>query len=466
MKTRRLKIKTRQRKLQKKRSMRKWNKSKSKGGAGFFQQLGLVKQPEQKSEPKPLLSLAEQARKADAALAATLVTAGTVGAIANAGYATAALMSSTGVLLPLGGALLGAMLIANKLSIMYTNNKKLYPIMLDSLNILASVYRLNDLIMKIFGVFIIFIFNNDAWNTHSSNIQFFNNKDEYKQLFDATLEIRAKKLSNKLSVTIKVPVKNDTQGKMEEMTIPGGDILLQIGINKQTQEHIIYKTNLLISNLLQTTTDELLKSLEFDKDIENAHFKKIIKDEQNRRRPLAKSSNGFADKYLKNTKARLNTVANSASSKFGEMNRTMNRAFYASYIKQDIIDNLALIQSYTLDLKVQYDFTLQLYQRRFSFEWCQPIWNLIEQLDEFKDYAIPRDIKQVIDNAIANHEITDDVVAAASAAVGTAPDAKDAADEENATTTGEVPAPTAQNPPFVNQQVQNPPTGQGTSTIN
>ena len=444
MKTRRLKMKTRQRKVHKKRSTRKWKKSKG----GMFQ-MGLTKQPENKII-KPLQSLAEQSRNADIALAATLGTAGTVGTIANIGYATAALMSSTGVLLPLGGALLGAMLIANKLSIMYTDNKKMYTIMMDSLNILSSVYRLNDLILKIFEVFIIFIFNNEDWNTYSTDIIKFKNEEIYKGMLAKAMQNRQKCLSQKLDVTIRVPGKDPTGKDIWNVkTIKGGDILLQIGINKQTQEHIIYKTDLLISNLLQTTTDDLLNSLLVDKDIAKAHFEKIINAELTRRYPPAKPSNGFTDRYFKNTTARFNTVVKSASSRLGEMNRTMNRAFYASYIKQDIVDNLTLIQGYTLDLKVQYDFTLELYERRFSFEWCKPIWELIEQLEEFRDYAIPRDIKEVIDSAIANNEL-DAAVKSAEAVVANAPGiaeeaAKDDADTQN---------------PILNQQVQDPTTGQ------
>ena len=107
----------------------------------------------------------------------------------------------------------------------------------------------------------------------------------------------------------------------------------------------------------------------------------------------------------------------------------MNRAFYAFYIKQDIVDNLSMIQSYTLDLKVQFDFMLDMYEREFTADW-KKCWKQIERLHEFKEYAVPRDTVAMIRDAVAQGEITVAVVEGAAKTVAETPDAVAAAAEK------------------------------------
>ena len=342
---------------------------------------------------------------------------------ANAGYATAAVLSSTGVLLPLGGALIGALLIANKLANMYIQNKKLYPIMFDAMNILSSVYRLNDLILKIYKVFLIYIFNNPGWLSVKSPDDL--NDAHLEELYAVAKATRASVLTNKQGILIEVG------GQPKK--IEAGDILLQIGINQETQKHVIEKTNSLISNLLQTADTALLESLKADEDIDKANFQKVIQQELDKRNvtvlETSTGKKGIFTTMVNGAKTAVNTVANSAAKKMGSMSRTMNRAFYAFYIKQDIVDNLSMIQSYTLDLKVQFDFMLDMYEREFTADW-KKCWKQIERLHEFKEYAVPRDTVAMIRDAVAQGEITVAVVEGAAKTVAETPDAVAAAAEK------------------------------------
>ena len=393
--------KNRQTKVHKKRSIKMRKKSKRKGGGWRLMQ---EVQKANDQIQKPGFRLLDKAQGSAEALVGT---AATLALASNAGYATAAVLSSTGVLLPLGGALIGALLIANKLANMYIQNKKMKSVMYDTMNILSSVFRLHDLLMKVFGVFLIFIFKNDEWNRIMllpNNLEFFKS-EQYKKLFEEAFQQRKDILTRGEGVTIKF-VKD---GKQETLEIKPGNMLLQIGMNKETQEHVIQKTKLLIINLLQTTTDKLLKSLEGDKDVEAVNFKPLVVAEIKRRKVIVSelsTSKTIGSTLLNGARTVVNTVANSAASSMGTLNRYMNRAFYAFYIKQDIIDNLTLIQSYSLDLKVQYDFTLNLYEREISFMW-KPMWNFIQQLDEFRNYAVPRDIFHIIKSAIAQKKVSD-----------------------------------------------------------
>ena len=393
--------KNRQTKVHKKRSIKMRKKSKRKGGGWRLMQ---EVQKANDQIQKPGFRLLDKAQGSAEALVGT---AATLALASNAGYATAAVLSSTGVLLALGGALIGALLIANKLANMYIQNKKMKSVMYDTMNILSSVFRLHDLLMKVFGVFLIFIFKNDEWNRIMllpNNLEFFKS-EQYKKLFEEAFQQRKDILTRGEGVTIKF-VKD---GKQETLEIKPGNMLLQIGMNKETQEHVIQKTKLLIINLLQTTTDKLLKSLEGDKDVEAVNFKPLVVAEIKRRKVIVSelsTSKTIGSTLLNGARTVVNTVANSAASSMGTLNRYMNRAFYAFYIKQDIIDNLTLIQSYSLDLKVQYDFTLNLYEREISFMW-KPMWNFIQQLDEFRNYAVPRDIFHIIKSAIAQKKVSD-----------------------------------------------------------
>jgi hypothetical protein len=72
--------------------------------------------------------------------------------LAQAGYATVAGLAATGVGIPASAALLGGMLISNKLANMFIEKEKLRPIMLDSMIILSNCYNLHALIKKTYEI--------------------------------------------------------------------------------------------------------------------------------------------------------------------------------------------------------------------------------------------------------------------------------------------------------------------------
>jgi len=92
-------------------------------------------------------------------------------------------------------------------------------------------------------------------------------------------------------------------------------------------------------------------------------------------------------------------------STFGKLDRGINRAFYSSDIRDDIITNLTLINGYFMIMKSQYDMTLELYQREFEDDWAK-IWKIIENSEEFNDYMIPKTIKDSTKEILKNEEDT------------------------------------------------------------
>jgi len=140
--------------------------------------------------------------------------------LTQAGYATVAGLAATGVGIPASAALLGGMLISNKLSNMYIEKEKLRPIMLDSMIILSNCYNLHELIKK-------------------------------------TYEI----IKNKMKL-----LQIDGKDKEHELMVE------HIGIDDQILDHISKKVSEVTAFLLSVADDKQIKMLLEDKEIQNSGF--------------------------------------------------------------------------------------------------------------------------------------------------------------------------------------------------
>jgi hypothetical protein len=356
-----------------KRSLRK------RGGAGMLSSfIGTAKQEETAAK-----SLIQQSKESTAATAAATATIATAATIATKGaYAAVATLSASGVGLPLAGAIAGALLIANKLANLYITNKKLYPIMLDAMNILVNCYRMNDLFEKVYGIMLIYIYNQDGWK----NGEFL--EADYAALLQTALSKREEVLTKKVGGAWNLEFQTNIVGK--------------IRMDDEIRDQIHTKIEELTSLLLQTATDPLLKQLQTDADINKSGFGKVVQAEMDRRAKVESS-------IVKRTVAKLD--------------RGINRAFYASDIKDDITDNLTLINGYLMIMKSQYDEMLTLYEREFGDDW-KIIWKLIEQSDEFTDYMVPKNLREATTEVLAEEQVAITEAAAEMAKeVSEAPDA-------------------------------------------
>jgi len=336
------------------------------------------------------------------------VIAGLATGITQAAYGSVAVLTSTGVGIPLAGAIAGALLIANKLANLYKKNKKLFPIMADTINILSSCYKLNALLDTVYTIFIIYMFNTNAFNSCyeaytapecAQKGEGGNSETDEKKLRTAAL-LKAKKtrdlwlkslnLKKESMVTeaVATVVDNVSTTKSDDVSFATDDILATVKNNKiigvihidiEIQQHIKDKIELLLKNLLKTATPELLTILEKDTQITSSGFSEIVAAE------------------IEIRKAR-----NYASKISASVDRAINRTFYASDIKDDITDNLSIINGYFMTLKTNYDFALELYERYFKDDWLR-LWKTIEKTEEFIQFMVPTDNKALLNAAVNNN---------------------------------------------------------------
>jgi len=165
---------------------------------------------------------------ANTRLASAMANTALVGTVAsNIGYGAVAGLTASGVGIPLAGAIAGALLIANKLSNMYLNNLKLFPIMFDTMSILTNCYKLNELIGK-------------AYEIIKSNLP--------------------------------------SLGKLNT------DLVNKISIDPEIQKHILFKVNDVTAYLLNIAEDNVLEVLMKDPDIQNNNFLGPVEKEYNLRK--------------------------------------------------------------------------------------------------------------------------------------------------------------------------------------
>ena len=108
------------------------------------------------------ISLYQIAKEKNAAAATS---AAVLSGLTLAGYGVMSALLATGVGLPLAGALVGVLLLSNKMASLYVNNQKTKAVMYDVMNIISNCYRLNDVINKTMGIFTIYIYNQTGFAT-------------------------------------------------------------------------------------------------------------------------------------------------------------------------------------------------------------------------------------------------------------------------------------------------------------
>lgn len=168
-------------------------------------------------------SIIDMSAAANTKLASAMANTALIGTVAsNVGYGAVAGLTASGVGIPLAGAIAGALLIANKLSNMYLNNLKLFPIMFDTMSILTNCYKLNELIGKAYEII---------------------------------------------------------QKHLQNVEKPTYELVKKIRIDPEIQKHILSKVNDVTAYLLNIAEDSVLEFLMKDPDIQNNNFLGPVKKE-------------------------------------------------------------------------------------------------------------------------------------------------------------------------------------------
>lgn len=129
----------------------KRNKSRTKKGGGsildFFKSNSEEKTKEvlKKSDENNVTGEGLLATSATEA-ASVAATASLVAALSNAGYISLTALGATGIGIPLAGAIAGSLLVINKIMWFFLDNKRLVPVLYDSMSILVNTQNLYDLI--------------------------------------------------------------------------------------------------------------------------------------------------------------------------------------------------------------------------------------------------------------------------------------------------------------------------------
>ena len=168
-------------------------------------------------------SIIDMSTAANTKVVSAMANTALIGTVAsNVGYGAIAGLTASGVGIPLAGAIAGALLIANKLSNMYLNNLKLFPIMFDTMSILTNCYKLNELIGKAYEII---------------------------------------------------------QKHLQNVEKPTYELVKKIRIDPEIQKHILSKVNEVTAYLLNIAEDSVLEFLIKDPDIQNNNFLGPVKME-------------------------------------------------------------------------------------------------------------------------------------------------------------------------------------------
>jgi formaldehyde-activating enzyme involved in methanogenesis len=152
------------------------------------------------------------------------------------------------------------------------------------------------------------------------------------------------------------------QRRLRQSNSMHNEIVKRVNIDEDIKKHILTKIGELTAFLLKTATQEVLNVLLKDADVMRSGFSKYVNQEN-----ISRSST-------------LNKM-------FGSIERSATRTFNSNTIKEQIADNLSLINSFFIILKSQYDFVIQTYKQELSSIWSDVITE-IENTDEFKSYVV------------------------------------------------------------------------------
>jgi hypothetical protein len=133
----------------------KRNKSRTKRGGGVFD--FFTKKYDKKDESEKAKTLINKSDEKDVTGKGLLETSATeaasvaatssfVAALSNAGYISLTTLGATGIGIPLAGAIAGSLLVINKIMWFFLDNKRLAPVLYDSMSILVNTQNLYDLI--------------------------------------------------------------------------------------------------------------------------------------------------------------------------------------------------------------------------------------------------------------------------------------------------------------------------------
>lgn len=284
---------------------------------------------------------------------------------------------------PIGHLLVGTLLFVKKLKELYRNHQQIVEFLIQVETIVENSYRLNELIDKINEMMVIYTFNNEEY------------KNKYKELFELEKEILNNKDSNAL-IQLGSKEKELFDGLLETANnnkkiyrsnltrIEFDNLDKFIEPNKLIKEQLTVRIAEINKYLLTIATNDMLKTLKNDMNINKSGLIRLVLDEIKSREKRFK--------WLRDRK------------------RDWDRVNSRGSIMRKLNDDLIMMNSLFILVKFQMDFTLEYYKNQnISQEEWNSLWRLMTSFKEYTSYMIPNEVFMTIKtiNAIIESEIVE-----------------------------------------------------------
>ena len=273
---------------------------------------------------------------------------------------------------PIGHLIIGTLLFVKKLKDLYSNHQQIVAFLTQVETILENSYRLNELVDKINEMMVIYTFNNEEY------------KKKYNELFDLEKEILNTKNDNDILKQLDskknelfnglLETANNTKQKYrsELSSVEFDNLDKFIEPNKLIKEQLTIKIADINKYLLSIATNDMLKALTSDMNINKSGLIRLVNDEIELRK---KRKNTWLKDRIK------------------DWNRVNSR----DSIMRKLNDDLIMMNSLFILVKFQMDFTLEYYKNKnISPEEWNTLWKLITSFKEYTSYMIPSEVFMTI----------------------------------------------------------------------
>lgn len=389
-----------------------------------------------KANKGPSTTLLALARQKDAGAAAAAAAASGVLA---AGNVTVTLLASTGVGLPLAGAIAGLLLITNKLANMYIHKLKMKAVLYDVITIVSSCFIIYDLIDRVIMITTIVLNSGELVpltvdqvksltplpTLESSDLNHPPTDDKGDESIPVSIQKAFKEMTDYVSVAMNL--KNKSQARLNQIEklkalqkdpksgdstykellaaahkkkeqrllplitanavdqIPLED---RVSLNIDIQKRLYEKMQGLTEMLLQNAREKDLSLLISDSQMTRSGFGAIVEKEL-ASREIDKSTT-------------LKRIGSNMKSAYNIANRVYSRNFDSDTIRKDVMAELSLVLGYFFLLKNQYDLILDTYKDTIP-EWPE-IYAIIRETEEFKLLVVPPDPVEYSKKVIKDNE--------------------------------------------------------------
>ena len=270
---------------------------------------------------------------------------------------------------PIGHLLVGTLLFVKQLKDLYKSHQQIQYFLAQVETIVESSYRLNELIDKINEMMVIYTFNNKDYTTNYDEL-FAIEKKILNPYDDTELNESISIEYSLFNQMLDVAQQNKNTYRSRLNGIDFDNLSKFIEPNKLVKEQLTMKIAEINKYLLSIATNSMLETLKADIAINKSGFIQLVLDEIKSRQKRFKIFKLYNDKK-----------------------RDWDRINNMEGIKRKLNDDLVIMNSLFILVKVQMDFTIEYYKNQnISSEEWNKLWKLITACREYTSYMIPNEV--------------------------------------------------------------------------